>query len=389
MSMNLRRWAGAGLLSGLAAFYGLSVLQSTLRPAWIAHAVVLGVIAVCIAAMLAPRWVGPSRRAQAAAGAAASAGFGAAFVLCLVASLTSLQTVGERAAEAAKGAPYCIQVADNSQGSYEPARARLDLSGLTMWSLSRVLHHAILVVGDDAGPRFMHWSYRNQDFVAGASNWKPGEYDPAVTCIPQRDFARHLPIVFPNPSASRYVRLSSREAFLIPDAYQPRWSGGQTRSLVLATGAPDFQPLDRSWSRLSAWERDSNWVFLEWNPDWLLSLMSSIDGRAVDQGTEFGLRKTLIVFHGKDGKDYESYRYTLDNGGSDSDGTTLIQCGTATAKLPKSCQHRFLKGGRHYYFRQRPEDVPHWREMQQKLLGLFASFEANAQSFRANASNSD
>lgn len=236
----------------------------------------------------------------------------------------------------------------------------------------------MLVVGDGDGTKFLHWSYRQRDFVAGATNWRPGEYDPAVTCIPQRGFTGHLPLAFPKRSNSRYVHFSPRDAFLIPDAYQPRWGGGQTHSLAIVTTAPDFQTLSTSWVRMSPWDRDSNSVFVEWNPDWLLSLMSSIDGRAVDQGTEFGLRKTLIVFHGRDDKDYQSYRYTLDSGPSDSDGTTLIQCSPATARLPKSCQHRFLKNGRQYYFRQRPEDVPRWREMQQQLLNLFASFGTNA-----------
>jgi hypothetical protein len=375
--MNHTKWIGTGLLLGLVAFYALSVWQAALRPAWIAHAVALGILAVCGAAMLAPRWIAPSRAPRANKIALTGAGFAVTFLLCLGAGLQSSRTVAERAAEAAKDSPYCIQVADNWQGSYEPARAWLDLSGLTMWSLSRVLHHAILVVGDDSGPKFLHWSYRQQEFVAGATTWRPGEFDPAVTCTPQRDFTSRLPIAFPKRSNSRYVRLSAQEAFRIPDAYQPRWSGGQTRTLRLLTAAPDFQPLNTSWSRLTSWDYDSNSVSVEWNPDWLLSLMSSIDGRAVDQGTEFGLRKTLIVFHGRDGKDYESHRYTLDTGWSDSDGTTLIQCSPATAKLPKSCQHRFLKNGRHYYFRQRPEDVPRWREMQQRLLDLFASFEAN------------
>ncbi len=372
--MNRMKWAGIGLLSGLTAFYVLSIWQSALRPAWIAHAVVLCVVLMCGAAMLSPRWITSSRAAQAGA---AGAGFGATFLLCLAASLLSLRTVAERAAEAAHDAPYCIQVADNSQGGYQPARAWLDLSGLTMWSLSQVLHHAILVVSESTGTTYSHWSYRKQAFVAGASNWKPGEYEPAVTCIPQRDFIASLPVLFPQSTSGRYVRLSQQDIFRIPDEYQPRWGSGQTRSLRLLTAAPDFQPLNTSWSRLTSWDYDSNSVSVEWNPDWLLSVMSSIDGRAIDQGTEFGLRKTLIVFHGRDGKDYESHRYTLDTG-SNSDGTTLIHCSPATAKLPKSCQHRFLKNGRHYYFRQRPEDVPRWREMQQRLLDLFASFEANA-----------
>ena len=120
------KWAGIGLLSGLTAFYLLTIWQPALRPAWVAHAVVLGIVLICGAAALAPRSGLPAQART------ASASFGAALLLCLTASLTSLQTVAERAAEAAKDAPYCIQIADNWRGSYEPARAWLDLSGLTL-----------------------------------------------------------------------------------------------------------------------------------------------------------------------------------------------------------------------------------------------------------------
>ena len=263
------KWASLGLLSGLVGFYIFSLSQTAFRPTWIAHAVAIGFVLISAAVVLVLRLADPSHRAQTAAFNASIAGFAIAFSLGVVVSIASLSSVAKRAKDVARDAPFCIQVADNGRGSYKPADALLDLSGLTLWSLSSVLHHAILVVGDDTGPRFFHWSYRKQDFVAGAVNEKVAE--PAVTCTPRRDFVDGLPVLFPQTSTSRYVRFSRQEAFRIPDAYQPRWSGGQSRTLRLATTAPEFAPLSTSWGDLPVGERDSNSVFVDWNPAWLLS----------------------------------------------------------------------------------------------------------------------
>ena len=57
-------------------------------------------------------------------------------------------------------------------------------------------------------------------------------------------------------------------------------------------------------------EHDSNRVFVEWNPEWVLNLMKATPGGdLVEQSTEFGLAKTKTITHGKDGKDYVGYRY--------------------------------------------------------------------------------
>jgi hypothetical protein len=96
------------------------------------------------------------------------------------------------------------------------------------------------------------------------------------------------------------------------------------------------------------------------------------------------LEKSLLIWRGKDGVDYPRSRY-LEYSPGQPNGIidTRIDCYPPSDALPKSCQHRFLNGGWHYYFRHRPEDVPNWREMQKRLLDLLASFAVgNASSSR-------
>jgi hypothetical protein len=276
--------------------------------------------------------------------------------------------------------PYCIQIADGTS-DYRPARSWLDLSVLTMWAKRDgplyMQHHAILVVGEPANLRLYHWSYRRRAFEPGVLNGHIEGRGPAVTCVPALDFAGKRLAFFPESSDSNYFRYSAHEAYRIPNALQAKWSGGISPTLRLATTAPDFQPLNRHWSDLTPGERDSNWVFIEWNPEWVLSLMKAAPGgNVVEQSTEFGLSKSKAITHGRDGKEYIGYRYlTYDDGHGIN--TTVISCGTPSEVVPKSCQHRFINRGRHFYFRHRPEDLPDWRVMQRRILELIDSFEVH------------
>jgi hypothetical protein len=366
------KWGWVSLLSGLLALLVLyAAFPIMFGSAWLAHAVAAGLAGG--AAWLA------LRRSTTDFGAivrAVNAGFAIALTLTVALSVMAWPPVAEQAKATAGDKPFCIQVADNGRASYRPASAVLDLSGLTMRSQSQVLHHAVLVVGAGDDPQLFHWSHRKQEFVAGVLNQNAGR-GPGITCIPRRDFAGSLPVLFASTSPDHYVRFSGPDTFLIPAAYQPRWSGAANGSLLIVAPAPDFAPLNKSWDLLPPFERDSNWVFVQWNSNWLTSLMASTDGEAADQQSEFGLQKQRIVQRGRDLKDTESHRYIVpaDRAGSGAN-PTLILCYPSSEKLPKSCQHRFLHGSRHYYFRHRPEDVPRWQEMQTRVLGLFASFEA-------------
>jgi hypothetical protein len=285
----------------------------------------------------------------------------------------------------ARSRPYCIQIADG-RSDYRPARSWLDLSALTMWARRDgplyMQHHAILVAGEGANQRLHHWSYRRLGFEEGVLNGRHEGRGPALTCVPARDFAgtRLAQIAGSSPD-SNYVRYSAGEAYLIPANWQAKWSGGTSRTLVLAAAAPDFHPLERRLNDLAPGERDSNWVFIEWNPEWMLGLMKSAPGGTiVEQGAEYGLSKTRTVTRGKDGKEYVGHRYMVyadESSAGRGINTTVIGCGLPSATFPKSCQHRFIHKGRHFYFRHRPEDVADWQGMQGRILKLMDSFEVH------------
>lgn len=240
-----------------------------------------------------------------------------------------------------------------------------------------VQHHAILVVGEPANPRLYHWSYRRRAFELSVRNERIEGRGPAITCVPARDFPGEQLALFPASSDSNYIRYSAREAYRIPNAWQVRWSGGTRPTLMLATTAPDFQPLNRRWSDLTPGQRDSNWVLIDWNPEWVLSLMKAgPHGDVEEPRTEFGLSISKTITQGRDGKEYVEYRYLAYDDGY-GNNTTVIGCGTSSEAFSKSCQHRFINRGRHFYFRHGPENVRDWRVMQRRILELMDSFEVH------------
>jgi hypothetical protein len=229
-------------------------------------------------------------------------------VVAIAAGTATSHLVAHAAEEAAGSQPYCIQVADGTS-DYRPARSWLDLSILRMWAKREgalyMQHHAILVVGEVSNPHLYHWSYRRHAFEEGVLNGRIEGGGPAITCQPAPDFAaKRMALIFPGSSDSDYIRYSDRDTYRIPKAWQAEWSGGRTATLRLATAAPDFHPLNRPWSDLLPEERDSNWLFIQWNPEWVLNLIKEPGRNVVEEGAEFGLAKRTEVTHGRDGKEY-------------------------------------------------------------------------------------
>ena len=284
-------------------------------------------------------------------------------------SVTSPRWVASAARKTAGDAPFCIQV--GTPETYKAARTWSDLSLLTMRAPSGVAHHhAILVVGDETAPRLFHWSWQRRAFVAGLMHDPP-----ALACAPERGFLDRLPMLFERGGGVQYIRFSPKEAYRIPLAYQPRWRGEPIPALSLMVAAPNFELGRTRWDDLSFQERDSSAIFIEWNPRWLQGVIAAASGGdVVRRDTMFGLRHRVIVSPGRENRRYESDEYVASEGGDNN--ITYIRCGASTAEFPKSCQHRFLYGGRHFYFRHRPEDVARWQAMQRTVLNLLAEFEA-------------
>jgi hypothetical protein len=363
-------WAWLGVFAGLIGFLAILFSKALFPASWFVHALGLAALAGAVAVIRYGRNI-PAERAFAA-------GVATVFLLGFALSVWSLYSVASSAKATAAGEPYCIQVTDSSQaGPYVPARSLLDLSGLTMWSRSGgLLHHAILLVGDASAPKLFHWSYRKQEFVPGTVKQRDDDsYGTALTCIPTQSFIASLPVFFSGGGDSQYIRFSPQEAFRIPYAYQPRWSGSAGGSLSFAATAPDFKPINLSWSSLSLRERIDRQIFIQWNPSWLSGLMGSAVAQVTGTATAFGLRTSVTVTQGRNGKTYESQTYRADADEQPGLNTTLITCYAASDITPvPSCQHRFLSGDRHFNFRHRPEDVAQWQAMQKRLTDLLDAF---------------
>ena len=287
----------------------------------------------------------------------------ATFGLLVIASIATTALVMRSARAIARGKPYCIQVADG-QSDYRSARMLFDLSGLVMRAKTFDQHHAILVVGDDAHPSLFHWSYHRGRFVPGVLNGAMPGHEPVLACEAQRDFVATLPMLWPQRSENAYVRFSEHEVYRVPASYQPRWGGGSSRFLAIATAAPDFAPLATNWAALAEPERVRNSAFIDLNPTASLYLMKAAAPAPV--ATEFGLQEARLASS-------TQYRTTVPENGVNA---TVIDCYAESKAHPAACQHRFVSRGREFNFFHRPEDLPNWRTMQERLVGLFASFAA-------------
>ncbi|QND71667.1 hypothetical protein [Tardiphaga robiniae] len=272
------------------------------------------------------------------------------------------------AAETAGPDPFCIQVAD-SESDYRPAASLFDLSELTMWAQREsgmfMQRHAVLVVGSLVSPRLFHWSYRAGKFLEETTNLSGGF---GIACEPRQDFAHGLPILRGSRANHDFIRVSSTEAYRLSVQYQMHWRGSGARSsLYVIAPAPDFLPQTETVSVLrSEGKLDAQWISLSHDSEWLLRLMRSpprAKTRYVAEGDAFGLNKTKTIFTGSDAKEYLGYEFAT--GADEIVDATYISCG------PRSCQHRFLNKGRHFYFRHGPERVQDWKLMQERILHLF------------------
>jgi len=253
-------------------------------------------------------------------------------------------------------------------------RTWLDLSGLTMqanadYGLSMYMqHHAILVVGEGERPRLFHWSHRRRAFIEGVFN-EPG-YGPALYCVPQHGFLRHLPAMFAGPNREPlYARLAGR-AYRMPLSYHPKVSGGDYPSLRLAAVAPEFAPLGTSWEDLTRAEQFYRSVSIDFGrEEWFDGLTGiSSDEVVEERGEAFGLRVKAVSHRGS------SARIEYSAPGSGERPRTLVSCWPETAANPLPCMHRFVHRGWMFTFRHRPSNLASWRPMQQRLIGLFESF---------------
>jgi len=283
--------------------------------------------------------------------------------LLVIAGLATTALVTRSARAIAGDELYCIQVAD-TQADYRPARTLLELSGLMMRAKIFDQHHAILVVGDETHPSLFHWSYHKARFVPGVLNAAIPGHEPVLSCESRRNYIGTLPALWAPHPESTYVHFSEHRIFRVPTSYQPRWSGGSSAFLAIATSAPDFAPLTVPWVSLAQSERVWNVAFIAWNPTGMRDLTGAAPAGAI--GGEFGLQEAPAA---------SSKRYVV-QGQPSGANATLIDCPIGSKAHPAMCRHRFVSHGHEFDFVHRPEDLPNWRQMQEHLVSLFASFEA-------------
>jgi hypothetical protein len=125
---------------------------------------------------------------------------------------------------------------------------------------------------------------------------------------------------------------------------------------------------------MSGGEKDQNWIHVDWNPPWLLSLMESDRRQSIaTEITQHGLERITSRDVARDGSVYRSEAYHAQV--SDGEvGVTRIACSPPSPANPRSCQHHFLHNSWLFYFRHRPEDLPDWKVLQKRVIDLFASF---------------
>lgn len=270
-------------------------------------------------------------------------------------SLRAAIQARDAASAAAGTSAACIQVSDGD-GSYRPATSLGDLSPVVMRT-NDGRFHGVLVVDASGGRKLYNWSYRR-------AIWSPLAPEMrrllVSRCAPRRGYVRGLGWLTRATSLgqpSDLFRLGSA-AYLIPASFRPKTQNGTY--LSLDAPAPNFDPGAVAPSGL-----DNRTVSLSFGTsDWLESLAAA-HPLASDLSTE------------PPQADDRPKSYV------DRDSTgrveTVIHCPVAqSARHPAPCQHRFHFEGAMWSFRQSMDELPRWRDLQDRLKDRIGAFSAAA-----------
>ena len=255
-------------------------------------------------------------------------------------------TAANNASETAAGRPYCLQVADGS-GDYRRARAVVDLTALTMWATSggpgRLQFHAVMAVRNGNDLELFNWSYRAREWrslkTSGDSR------TPVIRCPPQVEFARRLPLLGAWIAKTMpRARFFGRRAFAIPPAYRAKLTFATAQNLSFFARAPEFPPIERCKTTLDC---INDGVGVYFKPKSILSWVEPSERSVVSQTDNRNGRRTNI------------------------------SCGLPH-EPSEFCGHVFVDDGVLFRFSHRKADLPQWREMKEKLIALFRSFQQAA-----------
>jgi len=309
------------------------------------------------------------------------------FVGVMIWPFLNIGIVVWRAESIAKGQPYCIQVASQTDMfAYEAPTTLSDFIGLKMRARKSngggssdffFQHHAILIVENQSKKQYFNWSYRQQNFVDEVIDRHLGRA-PRIYCIPEQHFALNLPFVFEEKGKKCLVNVGNR-SYVVPQAYRPRVGtyGKVTPMLYLTMLTPSLEPYTATQDGIIQYNYD---VTVRQISDTYLNdlLKKSYDQRywtIQTAGSEFNLNKMLLINNKSDDKLQDSMYY---NQGKNGIITSFIHC--ANEKHPWErgslpCEHHFVRDNLLYEFRYKKEHLDHWYTMEQKLVDLVKSFE--------------
>lgn len=257
----------------------------------------------------------------------------------------------ENATELAEGKAFCVQVPSRSNIwgrddiEYRSVRTFGDTWGMIG---SGGFHHAALIIGDPTDPRTFHWSYFKRKFVEGTYGPFPIVCQPALRFFEQNLKEDH--------DKSKFT-LAGR-AMAIPRKYHPKpeWPGNLVGYSIRAS-APLFEPFNESCVAIHC-----PWVWVAFEKEGKPYGFDQVRrGQAVPYGPKFhGL--TQVGDRSRYGE-YDKYVEIS----PENTVRTAISC-------IQDCSHEFSSNGLTFRFRHPPAELPHWREMQKRLVALHVQF---------------
>jgi hypothetical protein len=351
-----------GIVSGIIFCRFLLFVLQGFEPVWGTYGllVVLGLFLWTI------QWLDRTifTRVQPAEGFAWGAGgysFFLTFFMLIGLSVWSATIVSKQAEITADGNPYCIEVATR-RGDYRAAKTWLDFSVFGMFAKGNLSRHAVLIVSFPNNRYAYHWSYMNRQFIGGAtSNNFP------VLCRLTENFAESLPVFLPKRTDNALEVTIGKRRFIIPEQYSPiiRTDSGTLQFLAESIV---FTPVRHSRDVMPLLQQFAHTVTIDLNPEESLEALVNPLGEYTikDLGAEYGLHKRVIT-HKNDISSTSPLFFRRNQKGKIQ---TLIQSWSGYA----SARHSFLHEGLLYTFYYQGNSISEWKEAENNLVKLIASF---------------
>lgn len=247
----------------------------------------------------------------------------------------------KNAANIAKGQPYCIAL----QKGRRPVENIQDMAFLTM-DKSRDGQHAVLLIAKAEKIEAYGWSYLKIPFTDRMVNWD-NQYGSAIHCLPEPAFGDKLSLLGERDNSTTGVFLDGK-LLKMNKKYSPK---GSQKRLSISAQAPDFKAVERKPHTLYP-------SFAIRSRDWIENLHKKYEnnkniGEIGDLTEIITDQQGLRWYYRKDKQDHLM---------------TTVGCHI-------TCQHRFYRDDRMYYFEHSHDLLEQSAIMEDRLYNLFQSFE--------------